>query len=319
MLEIGDEGATQPAPNPEKQKKDYDILTKCVMSEDSIAVDCRQYVWTILFIASILVSGGMAIPFGVKNKIQGVDPFQMTTFIWIVTGFFIIVCKSWKVTEWPWHDFLSHRVVCRSVSDLSYVTGLDSQVILSFLLQEERRNILVTRGPYNGMFSKTEESEGGFAIDEPPSLSTMLHSGFVVLKVANEKGEHLICMDVRKGAGAANCLKGMTEKFLARKDIGKGESQAEVDEVVGDAAKKPGQTGQKQSNGRSPPLVEGDPEDPEKGKMSKGGLRNRFKGWRRIKNTIKERNQRDPVMFLRHSDFRFNKVLGIFVLDSNFG
>ncbi|KAF2204159.1 hypothetical protein GQ43DRAFT_460999 [Delitschia confertaspora ATCC 74209] len=299
-----------PPSDPKKEKKNHDILTRCVLSEDSIAVDCKQYVWSILAIAGLFVAGGMAIPFTVQSKIRGVDPFQMTTFIWVVTGFFIIVCKSWKVTEWPWHDFLSHRVVCKSVSDLSYVTGLDPQVILSYLLQEERRNILLTRGPYNGMFTSKTENDG-FAIDEPPHLSTMLHSGFVLLKVANEKGEHLVCMDVRKGAGAANCLKGMTESFLARKDIGKGESQAEADDLEKSIQ-------QKGTKSRSSHQAGSDPEDPEKGK-EKQGLRSRFGKLRKVTRKAREKDERDPVLFLRKDDFRFNKVLGIFVLDSNFG
>lgn len=41
----------------------------------------------------------------------------------------------------------------------------------------------------------------GFAIDEPVQLSTMLASGFVILKVASHHGEHLICLDARKRSG----------------------------------------------------------------------------------------------------------------------
>jgi len=41
-------------------------------------------------------------------------------------------------------------------------------------------------------------SRDGLSIDDPVNLSTMLTS--VVLKVLSAKGEHLICLDVRKGA-----------------------------------------------------------------------------------------------------------------------
>ncbi|KLU85047.1 hypothetical protein MAPG_04079 [Magnaporthiopsis poae ATCC 64411] len=39
----------------------------------------------------------------------------------------------------------------------------------------------------------------GFIIDVPTHLSTMVASGLLVFKVLNESGEHLVCLDTRKG------------------------------------------------------------------------------------------------------------------------
>lgn len=61
---------------------------------------------------------------------------------------------------------------------------------------------LVTTGPYNGMFDRRSETPAeGFAIDEPVQLSTVLASGFIVLKVVGHHGEHLICLDARRRSG----------------------------------------------------------------------------------------------------------------------
>lgn len=221
-------------------------MDQWIIAEDVIIIKCRLYVFSIILIAAIIILGGMAIPFLVQNRILGVDPFQITSFCWFLAGFITIIAKSRYVSEWPWHDFLRGRVVCNSISAVHDVTRIDSQMILWYLLQEENDNILVTKGPYNGMFgrysglsgTKAEEAEaiksaymslfgrkgaaqGSFAIDEPVHLSTMLASGFVLLKVLNEKGEHLICMDVRKGTEGEAYTRLEKEEFLACMNIDK--------------------------------------------------------------------------------------------------
>jgi hypothetical protein len=75
---------------------------------------------------------------------------------------------------------------------------------LAKLLSNESTIKLTTKGPYNGMFGskltlpKDSETSEGFSIDVPVKLSTMIASGFVVLKVVSENGEHLIVLDARK-------------------------------------------------------------------------------------------------------------------------
>jgi hypothetical protein len=171
----------------------------------------------------MLVLGGLAVPFSVGDRITGVDPFQIATYTWLLAGFFLIVAKSQYVENWPWNDFLHGRVECHSITDLSEVSGIDPQQILLFLLRNEFYNVLNTDGPYNGMFMRrvqpdsSESAEGkspantqktdsapttygaGFSIDVPLNIYTMLASGIVPLKVRDHTGEHLICIDGRKG------------------------------------------------------------------------------------------------------------------------
>ena len=196
------------------------------ISEDSITIKTRRFVNTIITMAVVLILVGMTVPFIVGERIKGVDPFQITTFSWILSGFIILIAKAQYVNTWLWHDFLQGRVVCRSVSDVCAVTRMDPQLVLMNLLHEERENTLITKGPFNGMFSRRSENKGvGFAIDESVQLLTMLASGFVILKVVNEMGEHLICIDVRKGVQGVGTLKHNDEKSLACMDIGREELQ----------------------------------------------------------------------------------------------
>lgn len=175
----------------------------------------------IIAIAVIIVSGGMAVPFVVGTRIKGVDPFQIAAYSWVVAGFIAVIAKSRYVSEWPWHDFLRGHVVCRSVKNVCNVTRINSQVVLMYLFLEESMNTLRTRGPYNGMFERKAEGSDRFAIDEAAHLSTMLASGYIILKVLNEFGEHLICLDVRKGSkGTAPLLKEFDE-HLACEDFDK--------------------------------------------------------------------------------------------------
>jgi hypothetical protein len=66
------------------------------------------------------------------------------------------------------------------------------------------------------MFSRKRKGGAtGFAINQPVYLSTILVGGFIILKVLNEKGEHLICMDVQKGTDDwGNSSLDGKEKFL---------------------------------------------------------------------------------------------------------
>lgn len=176
-----------------------------------IKVNCQVYVASIITVAIVLVLGGLAIPFTVGGRIKDVDPFQITLFAWIVSGFILVFAKSRYVGTWPWHDFLKGNVVCKSLSDLSDVAHLDPQIILRYLLENEYKTWLVTSGPYNGMFDRRCDSRykderfhvaqtDGFSIDKPVALRTMVAAGFVILKVAGSDGENLICLDGRKGA-----------------------------------------------------------------------------------------------------------------------
>ncbi|KAF5702433.1 hypothetical protein FMUND_13488 [Fusarium mundagurra] len=101
-------------------------------------------------------------------------------FAWIIAGFIILLSKSIRVAEWPWRDFLKGRVTYRSVRELASVTGLDEQGIMMHLLSLEDETPLVTKGPYNSVFSST--GSDGFSIDVQPKIGTLVVSGCLSLK-----------------------------------------------------------------------------------------------------------------------------------------
>jgi hypothetical protein len=121
------------------------------------------------------------------------------------------------------------------------------------------------------MFARHSKYSDGFSIDEAAELSTMLASGFLILKVLNEFGEHLICLDIRKGARAARPEKLVFAEYLACMDIDKDNI---YDAAYGDEAVD----------------VVGRPN-------------------RRITKVKK----------LQPVEFRWNRVLGLYVKDSKFG
>lgn len=207
---------TEPGPWKEKPKtsKEQEITCKhqqeltfatkgmkeWVLEENGVRVYCKRYVWIVLTIAAALVLGGIAAGITIRNRLTGVDPFNITTFCWIVAGFVILVAKSVRVAYWPWRDFLRCQVLCRSVSELRSVTRIDDQLILARLLHDESISRLRTRGPYNCVFSRKTESDDGFSIDRPLSIRTMLLSGLIMIQVQSaHQGEFLACLDLRKG------------------------------------------------------------------------------------------------------------------------
>lgn len=84
---------------------------------------------------------------------------------------------------------------CQSVDELATVSGLSSQNIIMHLLSLEDETPVVTKGPYNGLFSRKDQN--GFSIDVKATVGTLLESGLLVLKVSAESGPALICLDLR--------------------------------------------------------------------------------------------------------------------------
>ncbi|KAI3330294.1 hypothetical protein F4824DRAFT_478735 [Ustulina deusta] len=175
-------------------------MNEWVFEETGVRVFCEFYVWSVLAVAATLVAGGIASGLTIQERIKGVDPFGIATFSWVFAGFIILIAKSTRVGNWSWRDFLHRQVLCRSVSELHYVTGIDSQLSLAKLLHDESGNRLQTRGPYNCVFARRTDSAEGFSIDRPLTIRTMLLSGLVMIQVqAPYYGEFLVCLDVRKG------------------------------------------------------------------------------------------------------------------------
>ena len=150
------------------------------------------------------------------------------------------------------------------------------------LLHEEKDNILKTRGSFNGMFSRKSDG-ASFSIDRPVKFSTMLASGFIVLKVSNATGEHLICGDVRKETEVGDIMPDSYEKFLAYMDV-----DADVEDA--DLADET---------------------------FSKHLDANRT--FRNSQKNAHERDQDVKVLLLREVEFSFKKVIGVYVQDSLFG
>jgi hypothetical protein len=175
-----------------------------VMEEKAVRVRCPKYVYAVLTICAILVIGGLMIGIFLGKVeqgsivLQGVDPFGIATFAWVVAGFIILVAKSIRVYEWPWRDFLLRRVTCRSLSELRAVTGANEQDLLVYLLTKESENVLITKGPYNKMF--TRKGDDGFSIDVKPEVGTLVASGLIFVKVSMSRGTALVCLDLRIGS-----------------------------------------------------------------------------------------------------------------------
>lgn len=172
-----------------------DIAATWKVHEKSVIVSCKTYVWSVLGISLILVLGGVAVPFTGRVHLSNVDPFNIATFVWLLVAFILLVAQSRYVPDWAWHDFLHRRIVCRSVTELSNVTGLDPQLVIHKLLIEERNTVLSTRGPFNSMFNR--QSEEGFSIDVPCMTSTLYASGFVLFQCLGQVDRHIVCADLR--------------------------------------------------------------------------------------------------------------------------
>jgi hypothetical protein len=106
------------------QEQDEIIKQQWVIDSESIIVRCDRYVLTAAALCMGLVRGGVVIGLTVGNRVRAVDPFGITTFCWALAAFIIIVAKSLMVESWSWRDFLLRRCKCRSVSELSSVSGV---------------------------------------------------------------------------------------------------------------------------------------------------------------------------------------------------
>lgn len=168
-----------------------------VFEEKGVMVKCKSYVALTMLVCFLLVGGGIAVGVTVGSSITAVDPFNISTYCWVLAAFALLIAKSVRVHDWPWNDFLHGRVLCRSVTELSSVTGIPDRLILAKLLQDESLSRLETRGPFNAVFHR--QSDDGFSIDRPISMWTMLLSGLIMIEVESVGGKGLVCLDLRRG------------------------------------------------------------------------------------------------------------------------
>lgn len=179
-------------------------MDQWVIDEKSVVIQCGWYVWPTILVAALLVGGGLIIGFSVGERIHGVDPSNLASYLWVVAAFIIVIAKSVHVKDWTWNDFLHRRVRCCSVSELHALTGINEQLIMAKLLHDEGDygsggSVLKIRGPYNSVFRKRASGEG-FSIDVPVTTRTLLLSGLTLLKAVTPRGHALVCLDSRRGA-----------------------------------------------------------------------------------------------------------------------
>ncbi|KAI1741350.1 hypothetical protein F4680DRAFT_416540 [Xylaria scruposa] len=195
-----------------------DEMSSWVYVETAVIIRCRFYVLMTMALAAVLVGGGLTIGLTLETRLKGVDPFNITVYAWALAAFLALVSKNIKVHDWAWVDFLHGRVVCRSVSELSSMTGYSDQLILAKLIHDERNSILITQGPYNSVFERRAEKNGaGFSIDLPVKTRTLLLSGLTMLKVQTPLGHGLVCLDARRGRHySVVCHRGVSDKKRAK-------------------------------------------------------------------------------------------------------
>jgi len=170
-------------------------LEMWLYDENSITIPYRSYCWGTLAICAILIGGGLAIGLSVQNRIIGVDPFQLASFSWLMAGFIVVFAKSIRVENWPWRDFFKGKVVCRSISEVTAVTGMDTQLLLSLLLRVEPRMNLKKRGAFSTIFTRL--APDGFLIDEPINTAAGMDGGTIFVKVSSSLGPALVSVTAR--------------------------------------------------------------------------------------------------------------------------
>ncbi|KXH40628.1 hypothetical protein CSIM01_06889 [Colletotrichum simmondsii] len=78
-------------------KKLTEYMDEWVVDETCVTVSCPGYVWGVIFTAVVFAAGGLGIGFSVGERINGVDPSNLATYLWVVAAFIVLVGKSMKV------------------------------------------------------------------------------------------------------------------------------------------------------------------------------------------------------------------------------
>lgn len=175
------------------------------LQSDTVVVPCKAVTVRIIVPTLCIAILGVLLLVAPYQKPHGVDPSNLMIFLWSLSLSFLLVVKAYFVTDWPWHDFIRARVVCKSVSDLRRITGVDEQSIIMYLLR--RQDPLKIRAGYAQVLfrprlsveeSEEETSAGeGFLIDSPVKIDTLYATGFIVLKISTTDGPRLICINAR--------------------------------------------------------------------------------------------------------------------------
>ncbi|KAL9111814.1 MAG: hypothetical protein Q9227_003873 [Pyrenula ochraceoflavens] len=182
----------------EQYRKYESSINSWTIDAETITVKCPWVVAGIIVPTGLIALAGVALLLAPYHKPKGVDPANFMIFFWSIALSFLLVGKAFFVPDWPWHDFLRSSVACRSITEVSRISGVKEQVIIMHLLTN-RPNIAL-RGPHalvlftSGLSETESPSTTGFSIDVPVDLPTLYASGFLVLKVNTFKGPLLVCI-----------------------------------------------------------------------------------------------------------------------------
>lgn len=72
----------------------YQVAHRWAMEDAVIVVDCRRYTMVVLLACSTIVIGGLVARLLVGSRIDGVDPFNLTIFSWIIVAFYHPRCQK---------------------------------------------------------------------------------------------------------------------------------------------------------------------------------------------------------------------------------
>jgi len=176
----------------DKYKTAMEQVQTWTIEAKAITIPYRRYPWGVLGGCALIVVGGLVAGFTVGDRIAGVDPFNIAMFTWVLAGFVTILAKSVRVENWPWRDFIQGRIRCKTLTEVSAVTGIDPQTLLTILIRLERKMGLEKQGPFRAIWSRS--ADDGFSIDHPKETNTLMESGRLLIKVQSLDGPALVVL-----------------------------------------------------------------------------------------------------------------------------
>lgn len=166
-------------------------VTSWDIAEKTITIPHKWYSAITLLVCSLVIGGGVVF-IALGDRVNAVDPSNLTTLSWAAAGFILVWFQSQRVQDWPWRDFLRGRIVCRSVTEVVSVTRMHPQTFMAILLRYQKRFGLTTSGPHNSLFEK--KAEDGFSIDVPQLTRTAVDGGTIFVAVDSDSGPALVAL-----------------------------------------------------------------------------------------------------------------------------
>ena len=186
-------------------KDDHSMFNGWTIGSKSLVIPYKVYAWGTLTVSAVLVTGGVLFGFLIGKRIEPVDPFNVTIFFWGFAAFFIIICKSYKVKQWDWRDFLLGNIVCRSASEIVGFSGIKDQSLLALLLRVAGATSLEMTGPFDTIFPRKAEAGDGFVIDLALDTQSIANGGIIFIKVDSLLGPALVSLRLGKW-GTYHCV-----------------------------------------------------------------------------------------------------------------